>query len=195
MTTGAVLDPPRAIHQVTLVELVDRLLGKGVVAAGDVTLSVADVDLVYLDLRALLASAGTLARGEVVPATSPRLAPPAVHRAAAEEHAPSRAPLPARAKHPPRKALAPFPSRIDADPERLEKGLAQLVLTLVELLRDLMERQALRRIDDGTLADDQIDRLGETFMLLDRRMDELKDVFGLTDEELNLNLGPLGNLL
>jgi len=189
----AVLDPPRAAHEVTLVELVDRLLGKGVVAAGDVTLSVADVDLVYLDLRALLASAGTLARGEVIPATTPRPSP--VPERPADESAVSRAPAPMRAKPSPRKALAPFPSRIDADPERLEKGLAQLVLTLVELLRDLMERQALRRIDDGTLAEDQIDRLGETFMLLDRRMDELKDVFGLTDEELNLNLGPLGNLL
>jgi len=189
----AVLDPPRAAHEVTLVELVDRLLGKGVVAAGDVTLSVADVDLVYLDLRALLASAGTLARGEVVPATTPGPSP--VPERPPDESAASRAPAPMRAKPSPRKALAPFPSRIDADPERLEKGLAQLVLTLVELLRDLMERQALRRIDDGTLAEDQIDRLGETFMLLDRRMDELKDVFGLTDEELNLNLGPLGNLL
>jgi uncharacterized protein with von Willebrand factor type A (vWA) domain len=85
--------------------------------------------------------------------------------------------------------------RIDADPEKLEKGLAQLVLTLVELLRELMERQALRRIDDGTLSEEEIDRLGETFMLLEQRMSELKDVFGLTDEDLNLDLGPLGNLL
>jgi hypothetical protein len=194
MSSGAVLDPPRAAHEVTLVELVDRLLGKGVVAAGDVTLSVADVDLVYLDLRALLASAGTLARGEVIPATAPRPSPGA-EKPRHEPAAPVSPPAPVRAKQPPRKELAPFPSRIDADPERLEKGLAQLVLTLVELLRDLMERQALRRIDDGTLGDEQIDRLGETFMLLDRRMDELKDVFGLTDEELNLNLGPLGNML
>lgn len=92
-------------------------------------------------------------------------------------------------------AATPFPRRVDADPERLEKGLAQLVLTLVELLRELMERQALRRIDDGTLSDEEIDRLGETFMLLEQRMGELKEAFGLADEELNLNLGPLGNLL
>ena len=93
------------------------------------------------------------------------------------------------------KAATPFPRRLEADPERLEKGLAQLVLTLVELLRQLMERQALRRIDDGTLTEEEIDRLGETFMLLEQRMAELKDVFGLTDEELNMHLGPLGNLL
>jgi len=69
------------------------------------------------------------------------------------------------------------------------------VLTLVELLRELMERQAIRRIDDGTLTDEEIDRLGETFMLLEQRMGELKDVFGLTDEDMNLDLGPLGTLL
>jgi gas vesicle protein GvpK len=86
-------------------------------------------------------------------------------------------------------------SSVEADPERLEKGLAQLVLTLVELLRELMERQALRRVDDGTLSDEEIDRLGETFRLLEQRMEELKDVFGLTDDDLNMNLGPLGNLL
>ena len=88
-----------------------------------------------------------------------------------------------------------FPRRVNADPEKVERGLAQLVLTLVELLRELMERQALRRVDDGTLSDDEVDRLGETFMLLDRRMDELKAEFGLEDRDLNLDLGPLGNLL
>ena len=90
---------------------------------------------------------------------------------------------------------AALPRRLNADPEGLEKGLAQLVLTLVELLRELMERQALRRIEAGTLSDEEVERLGRTFMALKERMDELKDVFGLDDEDLNLNLGPLGNLL
>ena len=88
-----------------------------------------------------------------------------------------------------------FPRRVDADPERVERGLAQLVLTLVELLRQLMERQALRRMDDGTLTDDEIERLGETFMKLESRMEELKREFGLEDRDLNLSLGPLGRLL
>ena len=88
-----------------------------------------------------------------------------------------------------------FPRRVNADPEQVEKGLAQLVLTLVELLRQLMERQALRRMEQGTLTDEQIDRLGETFMKLEQRMEELKDHFGLEDRDLNLNLGPLGDLL
>ena len=88
-----------------------------------------------------------------------------------------------------------FPRRVDADPERVEQGLAQLVLTLVELLRQLMERQALRRMDKGTLTDEEIERLGETFMKLEQRMEELKREFGLEDKDLNLDLGPLGKLL
>ncbi len=88
-----------------------------------------------------------------------------------------------------------FPRRVNADPEHVEKGLAQLVLTLVELLRQLMERQALRRMEQGTLTDDQIERLGETFMKLEARMEELKEHFELEDRDLNLNLGPLGDLL
>ncbi len=85
--------------------------------------------------------------------------------------------------------------RVHADPERLEKGLAQLVLTLIELLRQLMERQALRRIEGGTLSADEIERLGRTFLALAERMEELKETFGLRDEDLNLNLGPLGDLM
>lgn len=85
--------------------------------------------------------------------------------------------------------------RVDADPERVEQGLAQLVLTLIELLRQLMERQAVRRIEDGSLNDEQIERLGQTLMALEQRMEELKEIFGLEDEDLSLNLGPLGDLL
>jgi hypothetical protein len=85
--------------------------------------------------------------------------------------------------------------RINADRDNLEKGLAQLVLTLVELLRQLMERQALRRIDGGSLSAEEVEKLGETFMLLEQRMEELKESFGLEDEDLNLDLGPLGRLM
>ena len=85
--------------------------------------------------------------------------------------------------------------RVNADRDNLEKGLAQLVLTLVELLRQLMERQALRRIDGGSLSPEEVERLGQTFMLLEERMEELKKEFGLEDEDLNLDLGPLGKLL
>jgi Gas vesicle protein K len=85
--------------------------------------------------------------------------------------------------------------RVNADRDNLEKGLAQLVLTLIELLRQLMERQALRRIEGGSLTPEEVERLGETFMLLEQRMEELKEAFGLEDEDLNLDLGPLGQLM
>jgi hypothetical protein len=91
-------------------------------------------------------------------------------------------------------ALAPR-HRIDADPESVERGLVTLVLTVVELLRQLMERQALRRVDQGTLSDDRIERIGSTLMALEGRMAELRDHFGLAPEDLNLDLGPLGPLL
>jgi hypothetical protein len=85
--------------------------------------------------------------------------------------------------------------RLEADPESVERGLAQLVLTVVELLRQLMERQALRRVEAGNLDDETIERLGQTLMALEARMEELKATFGLEDEDLNLDLGPLGRLL
>jgi hypothetical protein len=88
-----------------------------------------------------------------------------------------------------------LPGRLNADPENLERGLAQLVLTIVELLRQIMERQAVRRMDDGSLSDEQVERLGQTFMALSERMAELREQFGLDEEDLNLNLGPLGDLL
>ena len=85
--------------------------------------------------------------------------------------------------------------RVEADPENVERGLAQLVLTIVELLRQLMERQALRRVEGGGLDDETVERLGRTLMALEDRMEELKRIFGLRDEDLNIDLGPLGRLL
>jgi hypothetical protein len=86
-------------------------------------------------------------------------------------------------------------TRVSADPEQVERGLVQLVLTIVELLRQLMERQAIHRMEAGGLTDEEVERLGQTFMALAERMEELKEHFGLTAEDLNLNLGPLGDLL
>lgn len=91
----------------------------------------------------------------------------------------------------------PVRYRLDAgdDQEAAERGLAALVLTLVELLRQLMERQAIRRAEDGTVTDEQAERLGINLMRLDERMSELIERFGLTREDLNIDLGPLGPLL
>ena len=85
------------------------------------------------------------------------------------------------------------PRRISLEPEKVEQGLAQLLLSVVELLRQLMEKQALRSIDSGRLSEHQVERLGTTLMHLETRMEELKAHFGLDD--LNIDLGPLGSLL
>jgi Gas vesicle protein K len=85
--------------------------------------------------------------------------------------------------------------RIAMDRESAERSLVSLVLTVVELLRQLMERQAIRRVDQGDLTDDQVEQIGDTLMALDQRMHELCEHFGLTFDDLNLDLGPLGPLL
>ena len=85
--------------------------------------------------------------------------------------------------------------RVDLDPDTVERDLAKLVLTVVELLRQLMERQALRRVDGGDLTEAQEERIGLTLMLLEDRMDLLREKFGLEPEDLNIDLGPLGPLL
>jgi hypothetical protein len=83
------------------------------------------------------------------------------------------------------------PERISADPEVVENGLAKLVLSIVELVRRLLEKQALRRMDAGNLTDEEIERLGNALMKLEEKMAELKSTFGLSDEQLNMKLGPL----
>jgi hypothetical protein len=85
--------------------------------------------------------------------------------------------------------------RLRSDPETVERDLVKLVLTLVELIRQLMERQALRRAEGGDLTDEQVEALGLALMRLDEAMTRLKDHFELDDHDLNLDLGPLGPLL
>ncbi|MEV1287531.1 gas vesicle protein K [Micromonospora sp. NPDC049679] len=85
--------------------------------------------------------------------------------------------------------------RVEVDRDGVERGLASLVLTIIELLRQLMERQALRRVDQGDLTDEQVERVGATLMALEEQMVELREHFGLSAEDLNLDLGPLGPLL
>jgi len=85
--------------------------------------------------------------------------------------------------------------RIEMDPEEVGRDLGRLVLTIVELLRQLMERQALRRVDAGDLSEEAVERLGVGLMRLEDAMAELRDYFGLRPEDLNLDLGPLGQLL
>ncbi|WP_078854483.1 gas vesicle protein K [Streptomyces sp. NRRL F-5135] len=85
--------------------------------------------------------------------------------------------------------------RLRTDPDTVERDLIKLVLTIVELLRQLMERTALHRVDQGDLTEDQEERIGMTLMILQDRMSELCERYGLTMNDLNLDLGPLGSLL
>ena len=87
-----------------------------------------------------------------------------------------------------------LPRRLNADPEKLEHGLAKLVLSLVDLLRRLLERQAIRRMEGGSLSEEETERLGLAFMRMEANMAELKAAFGLENDDMNINLGPLGNL-
>ncbi|MDQ6858308.1 MAG: gas vesicle protein K [Chloroflexota bacterium] len=88
-----------------------------------------------------------------------------------------------------------LPERVNLDPEGVEQGLAKLVLTLVEFLRQVLERQAIRRMDGGTLTDDEVERVGLALMRLEAKVREMAELFGLDPDDLNLGLGPLGKLL
>lgn len=217
-----------ATKRLTLYELLDRLLETGVVADGKILLSVADVDLIYLGVRLVLASVGTLEQN-ASPAIVDRLGSRETQQAVVHPE-PTRppprtlairdssgvngyeAPSTAKRSQAPERLLDDLLSpvsrpqsmadgktngqpRLEIDPEKVERGLAKLVLTIVELLRRLMESQAVRRMDQGTLTDEEIERLGQAFSLLEARMEDLKKVFGLEDEELNLDLGPVGKLM
>lgn len=208
-------------QQLTLLELLDRLLDKGVMAKGEILLSVADIDLVYLNLGLLLSSVKTVehaaregggyrtfeARPPQLPPTrevsdETRLESPRDEldtlSSVAQENSTTRAGRLASRTLPPgsdtEPAQTPEP-RAHVDPKNVEKGLTRLVLTLVDLIRKLMEKQAIRRIEDGQLSAQEIEKVGNAFFILDEKMEELKEVFGLKDEDLNLNLGPLGDLL
>jgi hypothetical protein len=88
-----------------------------------------------------------------------------------------------------------LPERVDVDPDAVESGLAKLVLTLVEFLRQLLERQAVRRMEGGTLSDEEVERMGLALMRLEQKVQEMARVFGVDPSDLNIGLGPLGRLI
>lgn len=202
---------------VSLCEALDRLLDTGVVAHGDVVISVADVDLVYLGLRLLLSSVETARRAGAAPAglDSPapppepirdpevphRTAPvrePTVSLASALTAGSPTAPSPSGGLRPevlaPEVTPPPLPHHVNVAPDDVKNGLAQLVMIVVKLLHELLERQALKRIGGDSLTDDQIERLGCTLMRQAEEIRRMQERLGLTDEEMNLDLGPLGRM-
>jgi hypothetical protein len=86
------------------------------------------------------------------------------------------------------------PARIELSPDNIEQGLAKLVLTLIDFLRQLLERQAIRRMEGGALSDEEIEQMGEALMKLETKIEELAEQFGLSPADLNIDLGPLGRL-
>ena len=94
-----------------------------------------------------------------------------------------------------RRVTDTLPSRINVDPQSIEQGLAKLVLTLIEFIRRLLEKQAVRRMEGGDLSPQQIEDLGLALMKLEAKLEELKTQFGLEGEDLNIDLGPVGRLL
>lgn len=94
-----------------------------------------------------------------------------------------------------RRVTDSLPSRINIDSDSVEQGLAKLVLTLIEFIRRLLEKQAVRRMEGGDLSPEQIEELGLALMRLEAKLQDLKTQFGLADEDLNLDLGPIGRLI
>ncbi len=245
-------------ERVTLLDLLDGVLETGVVIDGEIDLSVADINLVHLGLKLVLASSATLEQHSNGGAThgadaidgslggspgecslgspicpEPPISAEAESQAGADVQPARTAETVLSSRSTPEREqsgewlhsgmrrfdgnrglhasagekawskidparVPPVPRRIgrsDFEPAKVERGLAKLVLTLVDLLRRLMEKQAIRKMEGGTLTEMQVEGLGEAFRRLETKMGELKGVFGLQDEELNLDLGPLGTLM
>jgi hypothetical protein len=205
---------PARSQSISLCDALDRVLDTGVVVLGEVTISVAEIDLIYLGLQLVVTSiengrdhatdrlpnrGGPACRGGAgrpsgSDARYVRTAPPEAPNAEAQKALTVRPPLSAATAaegSPP--AIA---SALDRTPgQNAGQGLGKLVLTVMKLLHDLLERQALRRMERGALDAAQIERLGVTLMRQAQEIEKLRQELGLQDEELNLDLGPLGKLL
>lgn len=177
---------PYAVNeQVTLVDALDKVIEKGAVVVGDLTVRVADVDLIYVGLRLIATSISKAeefsGRSIINPSREPTPKELEYIRKLEREIA---------------KAERNISTLVEVgNPKATEQGLAKLVLTLVVLIKRLMEREAMRRIQRGRLANIDIQKLGLTFMALEKKVEQLKLIFGLQDEDLNIELGPLGNLM
>jgi len=189
--------------RVELSEVLSHILDKGVVLRGQVMLAVADIDLIRLDLGLLLTAVESALRlpppgdaGALGLPTTPRSPVSTAPSGSTMESqvVESLAP-PGDATVAPLEAVAEsLPQRLNTDPDKVENGLAKLVLTLIEVLRKVLEHQAVRRMEGGHLSDAEIEKLGVALLRLNDRMQDMKGIFGLTDDDLQIDLGPLGRL-
>jgi hypothetical protein len=173
-------------QNVALVDVVDRLLEKGAVVQGDVAIRLADVDLVYIALRLMVTSAskarsfqdGTRSMREEAFLTPEDME----YLRKLEEEI--------------KRAEAAIPRVIEgSDAEKIEQGITRLVLTVTELLRRIMEREAVRQVKMNQLSPRETQKLGMALKALSKKMEALRATFGLEEKDLNLELGPLGNLM
>jgi Gas vesicle protein K/Gas vesicle protein len=190
--------------RVELSEVLNHILDKGVVLKGEVMLAVADIDLIKLDLGLLLSAVETAMRtprvsgARTLGLASPGLEsrrPQASSGSTMESQVVDSLDAPADAPVTPLESVAEnLPQRLNTDPDKVENGLAKLVLTLIEVLRKVLEHQAVRRMEGGHLSDAEIEKLGVALLRLNDRMQDMKGIFGLTDDDLQIDLGPLGKL-
>lgn len=172
-------------ERVTLVDVLDKVLEMGAVINGEIVIRVADVDLVFLGLRLILTS---ISKAEELSGKS--------FSNPLREPTPEELEYIQKLQREIRKAEENISRVIDAkNPKETEKGIAKLVLTLIELIRRLMEREALRRVRRGSLSKIEIQKLGLTLKAMEKKIREVQAIFGIESEELNLDLGPLGNLM
>ncbi len=170
---------------VTLIDALDKVLEKGAVINGDLVVRVADIDLVFLGLRLILISvskadevSGGMLGSEMKEATPDDIE---YIKGLQKEI---------------KKAEENLPKLIDlGNPRKTEQGIAKLILTLVELIRRLLERESYRRVKRGALSPTEIEKLGLSLKAIKKKIKEIQLIFGLDDEDLNLDLGPLGNLM
>jgi hypothetical protein len=170
---------------VTLVDALDKVLEKGAVINGDVVIRVADVDLVFLGLRLILTS---ISKAEELSGKN--------FSNLDKEFTPEDMEYIQKLQREIKRAEENIPKLIDlGNPKKAEQGLAKLVLTLVKLIRKLLEKESYRMAKRGVLSPAEIEKLGLSLKAIKKKIKEIQVIFGIDDEELNLDLGPLGNLM
>jgi hypothetical protein len=170
---------------VALIDALDKVLEKGAIINGDIMIRVADVDLVYLGLRLILTSVSKAEEVSGKSFSNPK-----------KELTSEDIEYIERLQREIKKTEENIPKIINANsPRETEQGLAKLILTLVELIRKLMEKEAFRRVKKGTLSPAEVQKLGLSLKAVKKKIKEIQAIFGIEDEELNLDLGPLGNLM
>ncbi|MCG2725110.1 MAG: gas vesicle protein K [Elusimicrobia bacterium] len=172
-------------ERVTLVDALDKVLEKGALINGDIVIRVADVDLVFLGLRLILTS---VSKAEELSGKN--------FSDRDKEFTPEDAAYIQKLQREIKRAEENIPKLIDlGSPKKTEQGLAKLILTLVELIRRLMEKEAFRRVKKGALSKAEVQKLGLSLKAVKKKIKEIQVIFGIEDEDLNLDLGPLGNLI